>query len=272
MTLRILGDKRKSRFDPDLADRVNKRVEEEERRELLEQKLRAAKGIPAEPATPIIEPATPPESIVSGEYQLIKTANYALGIEELRKQSQEPFRFKENLQARLEQPDLYNHFLDSKCGIAYKAGTTKIKIIPDCKELKNISAKFNDAFLSVPYNSLSRIELDTSQGKWNTPLTPAEIVVHPGWLAAVEGDKDFLEKYVRETFAAYAQRYQQAEKLMCFYVVTAPAEDQLRALYVYVLDDWSYAYGSVLSDSGSFLRRVAPVVVSPAGAQKNKPL
>src|SRR3989344_3816256 len=272
MTLRILGDKRKSRFDPDLADRVNKRVEEEERRELLEQKLRKARGETEPAITPVEPESAAPSGTGIQVYTRIDASTYAVGINELRKLSQEPFRFKENLQARLEQPDLYNHFLDSKCGIAYKAGTTKIKIIPDCKELKNISATFNDAFLSVPYNSLSRIELDTSQGKWNTPLTPAEIVVHPGWLAAVEGDKDFLEKYVRETFAAYAQRYQQAEKLMCFYVVTAPAEDQLRALYVYVLDDWSYAYGSVLSDSGSFLRRVAPVVVSPAGAQKNKPL
>ena len=261
MTLRILGDKRKSRFDPDLADRVNKRVEEEERRELLEQKLRAAKGIPAEPATPIIEPATPPESIVSGEYQLIKTANYALGIEELRKQSQEPFRFKENLQARLEQPDLYDTWLDSRCGIAYKAGTSNIKIIPDCQQLKDISVNFKAAFLSVPYSSLSGVALDTAQGKWNQPLTPAEIIAHPGWIAAVEGDIDLLQRYVTQTFAAHKAQYPATEKMMSFNVVTAPAEDQLRALYVDNLDYRSVADGSSdLNSSGSFLRRVTPVV------------
>ena len=262
MTFHIIGDKRKSRFDPDLADRVNKRVEEEERRELLEQKLREVRGETEPEVSPAVEPeAAAPSGTGIQIYNRIEKPSYALGVDALRKLGLEPFSFKDNLQARLEQPDLYDTWLDSRCGIAYKAGTTKIKIIPDCKELKDISVNFKAAFLSVPYNSLSRIELDTSQGKWNTPLTPAEIVVHPGWLAAVEGDKDFLEKYVRETFAAYAQRYQQAEKLMCFYVLNSPAEDQLRALFVYDLDYRSGAIGSNnLNIYGSFLRRVAPVV------------
>ena len=71
----IIGDRnRKSRFDPDLAERVNKEVEEEERKEELKRKLEEARrrtaGLP--PAPPAaLPPATPPapSSIVSlGDY------------------------------------------------------------------------------------------------------------------------------------------------------------------------------------------------------------
>ena len=45
--LNILGDsgKRKSKFDPDLAERINKQVEAEERREELEKKLRKKRKV-----------------------------------------------------------------------------------------------------------------------------------------------------------------------------------------------------------------------------------
>ena len=262
MTIHILGDKRKSRFDPDLADRVNKRVEEEERRELLEQKLREVRGETEPEVSPAVEPeSAAPSGTGIQVYTRIDASTYAVGINELHKLNQEPFRFKENLQARLEQPDLYDTWLDSRCGIAYKAGTTKIKIIPDCQQLKDISVNFKAAFLSVPYSSLSGVALDTAQGKWNQPLTPAEIIVHPGWIAAVEGDIDLLQRYVTQTFAAHQAHYGAIERLMGFYVVIAPAEDQLRALYVVNLNYRSIAYGyGSLVDYGSFLRRVAPVV------------
>ena len=52
-----------------------------------------------------------------GKYTLIKSPTYALGMEELRNAGKTPFSFADNLRARLEQPDLFDTWLDSDTGI-----------------------------------------------------------------------------------------------------------------------------------------------------------
>ena len=283
--MNILGDKRKSRFDPDLADRVNKRVEEEERRELLEQKLRKVRG-EAVPATPIIEPATPTEPIVSGNYILMpQTSTWVKGKDALQQESlrtnnqnqpqyglpngskvYRPLTFEENIRARVEDyhshkrddPErlrLFNTWLDSCTGIAYKKGTRSCKLITQSPELINLPSGFNKPFVAVDYDSVQNQEFDLNQIATGRNLAKSEILNHALWNYVVP-DKKLLEEHLDIVF-----RERKIQQGMSFNVVNAPAEDQLRALYVGVLVNRSFADGSgSLLDDGSFLFRVAPVV------------
>src|SRR3989344_112752 len=286
MTFHILGDKRKSRFDPDLADKFNKRAEEEERRELLEQKLRKVRG-EAVPATPIIEPATPAtEPIVSGNYILMpQTSTWVKGKDALQQESlrtnnqnqpqyglpdgskiYRPLTFEENIRARVEDyhshkrddPErlrLFNTWLDSCTGIAYKKGTRSCKLITQSPELINLPSGFNKPFVAVDYDSVQGQEFDLTQIATGRNLAKSEILNHALWNYVVP-DKKLLEEHLDIVF-----RERKIQQGMSFNVVNAPAEDQLRALYVGVLVNRSDANGNFnLSSDGSFLFRVAPVV------------
>mgnify|MGYP001619479333 FL=1 len=205
-------------------------------------------------ATGVKKPKDRPPTSTAGKYTLIRSATYALGIEELRKLKQKPFSVKADLQARLEQPDLYDSWLDSNVGIVYKAGSSEIKIVHDCAWLKEIPADFKESFISLDYSTVKGIKLNTSKFKCNQSLTKAEILRHPGWLALVEEDKSLLKDYVDVTFSVYAERYGAADKLMGFYRLDRPGQDQLRAalvsdLYYYSNVDGNYS----LYYSGRFL-------------------
>ena len=294
--IHILGDKRKSRFDPDLADKFNKRAEEEERRELLEQKLRKVRG-EAVPATPIIEPATPAtEPIVSGNYILMpQTSTWVKGKDALQQESlrtnnqnqpqyglpngskvYRPLTFEENIRARVEDyhshkrddPErlrLFNTWLDSCTGIAYKKGTRSCKLITQSPELINLPSGFNKPFVAVDYDSVQNQEFDLTQIATGRNLAKSEILNHALWNYVVP-DKKLLEEHLDIVF-----REIKIQQGMGFYVLNSPAEDQLRALCVGYLGSRSNANGiDNLVSSGSFLRRVTPVVSSAAGGtQKN---
>jgi hypothetical protein len=171
-----------------------------------------------------------------------------------------PLTFRENLQARVndytsnegDKLRLFQTWLDSCCGVAYKGGTTKFKIVPRCRELVTIQRDFNQGFFPIDYDSVQGVELDFSQGKYRTLLTQQEVLEHPAWLAAVEGDKDLLKVYSEIIFA------ERSGKNMGFWVWNQPSQDQLRALFVYSLGYGSSADGSYLDYRGSFLRVVAP--------------
>ena len=165
-----------------------------------------------------------------------------------------PLTFKENLQAKVEDfetqknPEgtkrsmgdrlrLFTTFLDSCTGTGYQKGTTKFKIIPLCKELITIAKNFSQPYIQKPYDQMEGIELDTSKGKYRELLTQAEVLKHPAWLAAVGGDKPLLKAYSNIAFKALKQ-----EKAMGFWHRTEISEDQLRALYVNLLNSNSYPY------------------------------
>lgn len=200
------------------------------------------------------KPRGRPSTSTAGKYTLINSATYALGIAELHRLGREPFSVKADLQARLEQPELYGFWLGSNVGVAYKAGSSEIKIVHDCAGLKSIPADFKENFIRLDYSTVKGIKLDTSKFKCNQSLTKTEILRHPGWSALVEGDISLLKEYVDVTFSTFAERYGASDKLMGFCTVDRPRQDQLRAALVYYLSDSSYASGyDSLVSNGRFL-------------------
>jgi len=159
-----------------------------------------------------------------------------------------------NLDDRLR---FFDHWVDSSTGIAYKAGTKNFKIVQICQPLVCIDKDFDDAFLTVGYESIEGIKLISEGGTYNKSLSKRQVLEHEAWQTTVEEDKSLLKEYCDIVFAQLKERYN-IEKGMGFYVVSETDEDQLRALFVFSLDSNSYASGSgSLSVSGSFLR-VAP--------------
>ena len=238
---------------------------------------------------PSPEPAPAPgRSPLDGPYIVMpQTSTYALGVHTLQDACSKdptnthpqftlpsesrlyrPLTFKETIEARVndyerhgstaERLRLFQRWNDSCTGVGYKAGSTRFKIIPESVELITIEKEFNQEFLPVVYDSIPGIELDRSTGKYNTFLTKDEILFHPAWLAAVEGDAALLRTYRDIVFAEKAGSTQ----LMRFWVLQNTPTDELRALFVSNIDINSYANGnSNLSNGGCFLR-VAHVVAS----------
>ncbi len=233
---------------------------------------------------------------LDGQYILMpQTTTYALGVEALRESYRKgecpnqptillagntlvrPLTFKENITARVEDFHRLKHadgsdrtledrlrffdkWLDACTGIGYQAGTTKFKIVPVCEPLITIASDFGETHLDTPYHSLPGIELDRSHGKYGTSLTPVEIENHAGWRTALEGEVPLLTQYRDIVFAALQERNPtktKPEKAMAFHVQTGHTTDELRALFVGSLINYSGAVGGSLSNIGSFLR-VAP--------------
>ncbi|MBU2590383.1 MAG: hypothetical protein KKB39_06500, partial [Nanoarchaeota archaeon] len=150
------------------------------------------------------------------EYILMPKADtYALGVEALQNSCNvdpsnaqfmftqddtsriiRPLTFEENIKARVDDYEtlfdkngnerdlearkrLFQIGLDSCTGIAYKAKTTKFKILNECSELINIASNFNSKYLPINYRGINSIELDSSQGVYNKLLTPEQILEHP---------------------------------------------------------------------------------------------
>ena len=253
---------------------------------------------PSEPNQPSPEPEPSPAPIeastdIQGSYILMPQTNrYAQGVHALQQACVDesnknhptkngiyrPLIFKEDLQARLEDYEtlrdergnersfddrirFFKRWLDSCCGVAYKGGTTKFKLVPICNELVTIDQGFNRAALDVNYGSIQGTELDSGKAKCGKLLTKSEIENHPAWIAAVEGDVELLKSYRDVVFDILRERNPQKKmpsKAMRFWVLNSPSNDQLRALFVNNLGYDSNAYGSnYLKYYGSFLR-VAP--------------
>ena len=217
---------------------------------------------------------------------------YVLGVEALREYSAKgysmqslytrtdgswivrPLTFKENLLARVETYNtiknadgsvktdderlkLFNKWLDSCTGIAYKAGTTKFKIVQQSLDLIEIPSEFNQQFMQIDYDSIDCIEFDSSDAKYITSLSLSKIKSHPAWLAAVEGDVTLLSEYSDIVFSLLKEKYNGTNG-MGFYVRSNTGTDELRALWVDYLYGYSGASGDYsLNNGGSFLL-VAP--------------
>src|SRR3989344_2464139 len=202
---------------------------------------------------------------IKGRYELMPQANtYALGVEAVRTSATlnpqhngiyRPLTFKETIEAKvkdyeiLTNPDgsertpeerlrLFNTWLDSSTGIAFKKGSTLFKIINECNELITIDSAFNEAYLPVDYSKLQGNELDSSKGTYNKGLTKEQVIEHESWIAALQGDKSLLKNYADIVF-----NIKKENELMGFYVAKNTKEDQLRALCVYGLAVGSYAGG-----------------------------
>jgi hypothetical protein len=240
-------------------------------------------------------------SPIEGTFEFMeRTGTYALGVQALRDSYSRgecpthpmftkddgstivrPLTFRETLKARVEDYEnthssdgterskddrlrLFQHWIDSSTGMAYKARTTQFKVIPLCRPLVEIDAGFNDNFMNVDYGALAGTELDSGAGKYSAWLTKDEVVDHPAWRAAVEDDLSLLRTYRDIVFT----EKRNPEKAMGFWVLSNTGEDQLKALCVYNLS-YSNAFGSNdLDSSGSFLR--VAHTVAPEGRRTKK--
>lgn len=156
----------------------------------------------------------------------------------------------ENGRKRTEQERLKlftERWKDSCMGVAYKAKSTKFKVIPVSKELITIPWDFSKDFLLVNYDSMQGTELDSSKGKYNQLLSQAQHLEQPAWNEAV-ADKALLKEY---SDIVYSQLKQDA---MGFWVRQNTDNDELRTLFLGRLGGYSLAIG--LDDlilDGSFL-------------------
>ncbi len=238
------------------------------------------------PEPPAPQPVPQGSEIVSdGMYVLMdQTGTYALGVHALEDAARSdansaqpffvkrngerivrPLTFKETIEARVNDYEshspsddrlrLYRVWLDSCTGIAYKAGSTKFKIIPECEDLILIEKAFNQPFVQRDYDSLHGIELDSAQAMYGVLLSKGEVLNHPGWRAAVENDLALLRAYADIVFSEPNPR----QEAMAFHVRQNTVKDELRALLVDNLSNDSIACGDVsLSSYARFVRKVVP--------------
>ncbi|MBI2668831.1 hypothetical protein HYX14_03230 [Candidatus Woesearchaeota archaeon] len=245
--------------------------------------------------TPEPRPRAPPASAVYAGYVFMdKTPTYARGVKALKKACRtdpasahpsiitdavsvyRPLTFKENVEAMVKNyntehnPDgsartmvkrlflITKRWKDSCTGMAYKAKTTKFKVIPQCSDLMTIAPDFDGVYLPISYAGFDAPELNSGKRgmKYNELLTKAEIAEHEGWRTAVEGDVALLRGYRDIVFEAIRARDgRMPDKAMPFLVLQNTDFDELRALSVRDLEDDSEAYGDYyLDDYGSFLR------------------
>ena len=91
---------------------------------------------------------------------------------------------KRDLEDRLKFFDC-NANLSSCTGVAYKAATSKFKIIPLCPNLIELASDFNQDFIPIDYNLIDGYHLDWQHDDNYEAL----------WLAALEEDQTLLREY-----------------------------------------------------------------------------
>jgi hypothetical protein len=195
------------------------------------------------------------------QYLLMPKYMYARGVQALRESYERgehllnrPLTFGENLQARLENPELFNTWIDSCTGIAYKAGTGRFKPIRECNQLINIEPGFNRRFIEIDYDSLDVEEFDSGDALYNQSLTREQVLSHPAWQAVV-GNLALLEEYTNHHFDRSNR-----ELGMGIYLRRNIDTDQLRPLYVNSIVNNSNADGKDYQsyDYARFAQAVAP--------------
>jgi len=179
---------------------------------------------------------SPTDAIRHGELEVIHDITFAKGITRLKWQCGKPFTFYENIIARIKDYEsngknskLFKIGLDSVTGIAYKAKSTKFKLILRSDKLENIKQdldqEFDQEFIPVTYNLEQGIELDRAKGKYNKLLTKKEVKNHEFWLIVMNNDKERLAEYVDLWFDKT-----KAKKGMGVYLRKNTNQDELFAL------------------------------------------
>ena len=229
---------------------------------------------------PTIPPMPSASSTFTGNYILMDQAStYALGLHTLqeackaeRNSHQEQIilpdgrtvyranTFLENILARMndwetksdpkgkartveDRKRYFDTWLDSSCGVAYKAGDTKFKLQLVCLPLMGIAQDFNQLFMPVDYNSFQGQKFDSSNPNFT----------RNAWMALLEERTDVYTNYLkmlkeiagRDITPNFWTRSKDNLKT-----------DELRAVYVSNLGYDSDAYGiNVLNYLARFLRR-----------------
>jgi len=192
------------------------------------------------------------EKPVYRSFSVVRADTYAKGVAKLKAKGQVPFSHEQNVEARVldyeakgDESELFNTWLDSVTGFAYKAYSAKFKVSPVCDALVAIKPKFDNNFLPVDYESLKAkdgwVELDSSDPnvKYNQDLTRAEAKVHPAHIAAMGGNSKLWAKYVDLWFDKTKRT-----KGMGVYVMQNTSEDQLRSVVLHYDYYYFVVYGS----------------------------
>ena len=165
-------------------------------------------------------------------FKVINTNTYADGIAKLKKECQNLFTFVENIEARIsdyeangKSAELFQTWLDSVTGIAYKANSTKFKLILKSDKLENIKPDFNKEFIPIDYDTEQGIEFDNTKGNYNQLLTREEAKNHEFWLAVTGGNKEKLARYVDIWFDKTGRK-----RGMGIYLRSTTVKDELRAI------------------------------------------
>ncbi|MDO8511034.1 MAG: hypothetical protein Q7S55_02610 [Nanoarchaeota archaeon] len=214
-------------------------------------------------------------------YEVIKANTYAQGVAKLREAGAQPKTFEENIRARVEvyesnDRQLFQHlwnenWLDSCTAIVNKARSTKVKLVLKSEDLMAIPSDFRGSYLAVEYNNLKGegvFELDYQKnGLFDRSLLKDNVLGNDGWRLAVQ-DASLLKTYREIVFAQLKEKHNR-DTGMRFYVRQNTDQDELRALFVRYLNNYSNAYGiSDLYSNGSFLR--GSPAVGAAGARVGK--
>ncbi len=147
---------------------------------------------------------------------------------------------------------LLNNWNDSCTGIAYKANTSKFKVVPASKELILLGDKFKSPYVSVDYAAQEGTELDRTNGKYRVPLAKSEVLKNSGWRESVTDNA--LLKAFRDIVFAELKKNGRLEG-MGFYPRENITADHLRALAVFDIDIDSSAYDRYgLNDDARFVR------------------
>ncbi|MDP2909128.1 MAG: hypothetical protein Q8N77_04960 [Nanoarchaeota archaeon] len=195
---------------------------------------------------------------VQSRYKVICAVTFAEGIAKLKKQGRKPFTFAENIEARIadyeangDDAELFKTWFASVTGVAYKARSTKFKLVLRSDKLENIPQDFNQSFIPVDYDAEQGIELDSSKGKYGQALTREEAKDHEFWIAVMGRDKEKLAKCVDIWFDKTEKN-----KGMGVYLRSNTDKDELRALALYS-DDYDYSGACVYDDLGYSARFVS---------------
>ncbi|MBM3199481.1 hypothetical protein FJZ53_00995 [Candidatus Woesearchaeota archaeon] len=188
------------------------------------------------------------------KFDVIKADTYAQGIAELKKQGRKHFTFAENVEARIadyeangENSELFGTWLDSVTGVAYKAKSTKFKIVLRSDKLGDIAKDFNQSFIPIDYDAESGVELDSKKGKYSKLLTKGEAKNHEFWIAVMNGDKEKLAEYVDLWFGKTKRK-----EGMGVYLMSNTNSDELRALVLGSDYYDSFAFGDYLDYDARF--------------------
>ncbi len=159
----------------------------------------------------------------------IKDSTYARALHQLKDKNSVLPTFKQNVEVLMGMSEddfkkTLSSWKDFVSGISYKAHSTQFKIIPNSKDLRNISKDFNDSFMNCNYNSIDGIALNSQKAKYNTGLTKSEVLEHPAWNELV-GSK-LLKPFLNRVYKILGED----SKRMGFYVREKTNEDQLNSL------------------------------------------
>jgi len=183
--------------------------------------------------------------------QIIKYSSVKEGLLDLKEKT---MAFKQVMEARLKDDNLWNTWIDTRTFILYgEKGKFKITNNLDFEILKKEINKNGSVSISKEiYEQCKDKEFSAKDIKLNERLTPEEVLHHKGWLALCEGDEELLKNYVDKAKEMKCFKYD--GKGMRFYINTENENFELRQLCVWGFGNSSASGKGDLRGGGRFLR------------------